>query len=671
MLEITEVQTANKDLPIDPMDIDTMLEKEWLLANRRGSYVSGTALGCNTRRYHGLLIAALQPPVQRIVTLSSLLETVQVDESKYELANFEFSDRLHPQGFRFLKEFRQDAGVHFRYELPENLTVEKSIYLDHEHDLVVVSYEFDGPARPIRFSIMPLLAMRDFHSLQSSSASLTTEQTDDAVTARFLDPSGPALHLTCRQAAFQRGPDWWYSVHYRRDRERGQGDYEDVWAPGIFLAEIQAPGTIHLAAEATNALQRPGPIQVEPEELIQNLQTRRQGLLTQAEAIDAEEESLVTAADNFVVQRRTSETHDSATILAGFHWFADWGRDTFIALPGLLLSTGRHSDAKQVLQTFAAALSEGMIPNCYDDYGGQPSYNSIDASLWFVNAAYQYLHATEDKQTFEQDLFPAIAQIIKKYSQGTRFEIHADKDGLITGGNPDTQLTWMDARCNGISFTPRHGKAVEVNALWINALHIAAETAPQNSDRQPFTEMAQNASTSFVNLFWNEQNGCLNDCVYPNGFADAAIRPNQILAVSLPFSPLNRNQKTSLLAVVEEHLLTPYGLRSLSPMDSRYQPHYHGDQFQRDSAYHQGTVWAWLIGPFAEAFLKVNAFSPHARQQVAEIIRPLLNHLHRDACLGSVSEIFDGDYPHKPQGCIAQAWSVAELLRIKKLLRQP
>ena len=671
MLEMSEVQATSKDLPIDPMDIDTMLAKEWLLVNRRGSYVSGTVLGCNTRRYHGLLVAALQPPVQRIVTLSNLLETVRIEDTTHELANFEFSDRLHPQGFRYLKEFRQDAGVHFCYELPENLIVKKSLHLDHEHDLVVVSYEFDGPAQSVRFSIMPLLAMRDFHTLQSSSASLTTEQTDDAVTARFLDPSGPALHLTCRQATFQRGPDWWYSVHYRKDREREQDDYEDVWAPGIFQVEMQVPGTIHLSAEATNALQRPGPIQVKPQELQQNLQKRRQVLLTQADALDDEEETLVAAADRFIVRRRMNESHESTTILAGFHWFADWGRDTFIALPGLLLSTGRYEEAKQVLQTFASAQSEGMIPNCFDDYGGEPHYNSVDASLWFVNAAYQYLLITEDKKTYKKDLFPAIARIIEKYSQGTRYEIHADKDGLISGGNPETQLTWMDARCNGVSFTPRYGKAVEVNALWINALHIGAETAPLKKDRQRFAEMAQNACTSFVNLFWNEQNGCLNDCVYPDGAVDAAIRPNQIIAVSLPFSPLQHKQQASVLAVVEEHLLTPYGLRSLSPLDSRYQPHYRGDQFQRDSAYHQGTVWAWLIGPFAEAYLKVNAFSPHARQQVAEMIRPLLDHLHQDACLGSVSEIFDGDYPHKPQGCIAQAWSVAELLRIKKLLRQP
>jgi predicted glycogen debranching enzyme len=671
MLEMTEVQAASKDLPIDPMDIDAMLTKEWLLTNRRGSYVSGTALGCNTRRYHGLLIAALQPPVKRMVTLSNLLETVQVGQANYELANFEFSDRLHPRGFQFLKEFRQDAGVHFRYELPDNLTVEKSIYLDHDHDLVVVNYEFDGPAQTIRFSLMPLLAMRDFHALQSSSASLTTEQTEGAVTARSLDPNGPALHMTCPQAAFQRGPDWWYSVHYRRDRQRGQDDYEDVWAPGVFQAEIQVPGTIHLAAEATSALQRPGPLQVEPRELQQNLQTRRRLLLTQADALDAEEESLVSAADQFVVQRQMQEIHDSTSILAGYHWFADWGRDTFIALPGLLLSTGRYEEAKQVLQTFVSNLNEGMIPNYFDDYGGLPHYNSIDASLWFVNAAYQYLIVSEDKKTYKKDLFPAIAQIIEKYCRGTRFEIHADEDGLISGGNPDTQLTWMDARCNGVSFTPRYGKAVEVNALWINALHIAAETAPLKKDRQRFAEMAQNTCPSFVNLFWNEQTGCLNDCIHPDGSVDAAIRPNQVFAVSLPFSPLNRRQKTSLLAVVEEHLLTPYGLRSLSPLDSRYQPHYCGDQFQRDSAYHQGTVWAWLIGPFAEAYLKVNAFSPHARQQVDEMIRPLLDHLHLDACLSSVSEIFDGDYPHKPHGCIAQAWSVAELLRIKKLLRQP
>ncbi|MBN1844210.1 MAG: glycogen debranching enzyme family protein [Sedimentisphaerales bacterium] len=665
---------ACEPLRIDPTNLDSLLEKEWLLSNNRGSFASGTVLGCNTRRYHGILIASLSPPVRRMVMLSTLLETVQRDGQNYELANFEFSDRLHPQGFRHLRRFYQDAGVHFVYELPGDLRVVKSIFLDLDRDVVIVNYRLEGAAAGVRFTVMPLLALRDYHHLQSSSASLTAEPSDHAVTARHLDPHGPALHLCCPQASFRRGPDWWYAVHYRRERQRGMDDYEDVWAPGVFEVELTGPGQIYLVAQATDALQRPDPPEEGPRPIQQRLKTRRQQLLERAEICDHEEQTLVAAADQFIVRRRIGQREDSTSILAGFPWFADWGRDTFISLPGLLLCTGRHDEARQVLGTFAAVLSEGMIPNCFDDYGGEPHYNSIDASLWFILAAYRYLQATGDRQAYHERFYPAIEAIIRAYSEGTRFGIHADADGLITGGSVETQLTWMDARCNGVSFTPRHGKAVEVNALWYNALRIAAETAAETAvaeQKERYERMARQVAEGFDRRFWNERNGCLYDCIYPDGTADAAVRPNQILAVSLPYSPLDRRQQAAVLRVVQEQLLTPYGLRSLSPLDSRYQRQYQGDPFQRDSAYHQGTVWAWLIGPFAEAFLKVNAYSPHARQQVYELLRPLLEHLYRDACLGSVSEIFDGEYPHRPKGCIAQAWSVAELLRIKKLLRQP
>ena len=669
MLNATATKVANHSLVIDPADVDSLLEKEWLLCNSRGSYSSSTVIGCNTRRYHGLLVAAFQPPVKRFVTLADLLETVECAGKSYPLANFEFSDRLHPKGYLHLKEFRKDTGVHFIYQL-DQLTVEKSIYLSYDQDQVIINYDFSGQADSVRFKLMPLVALRDFHAMQSSSSSLTVDETDNVVTVHSLDPNGPAVHLYCSTGTFERGSDWWYAIHYRRESQRGQDYYEDVWASGAFQCEITAPGRITLVAQATAALERPGPMDIDSDEFIQELRLRQDRLISTAQAEDETEKILVKAADQFIVRRQMTESTHSASILAGYHWFADWGRDTFIALDGLLLCTRRFDEAREVLKTFATHLDQGMIPNCFDDYGGTAHYNSVDASLWFVNAAYQYLLACDDVDTYREILYPTICRIIDAYHEGTRFDIHAEDDGLLNAGNSTTQLTWMDARCNGVSFTPRFGKAVEINALWINALRIAAETASQKTDREKFNAIADKAAESFVKLFWNEKNQCLNDCVFPDGTPDPAIRPNQIFAVSLPFTVLDRKKQSAVVSVVSEQLLTPYGLRSLSPLDSRYRPIYQGDQFQRDSAYHQGTVWGWLIGPFAQAYLKVNSFNPHARLQVKEIIAPLLDHLENQACLGSVSEIFDGNYPHSPKGCIAQAWSVAELLRIFKLLQQ-
>jgi predicted glycogen debranching enzyme len=363
--------------------------------------------------------------------------------------------------------------------------------------------------------------------------------------------------------------------------------------------------------------------------------------------------------------------------LAGYPWFADWGRDAFIALPGLLLSTGRFEEAKSVLTTFATAADEGMIPNRFDDRSGTTYFNSVDASLWFINAAFQYVAASGDSKTFMQELMPTIRWIIDSYHKGTRFDIRADADGLITAGNDQTQLTWMDAKYDGVAFTPRCGKAVEVNALWYNSLCLLAQfyTDRNIENAEHYKSMADKVRTSFCELFWNESKGYLNDCILPDGSVsaghltvDESLRPNQIFAVSLPFSPLSAHQQKSVVKTVQNQLLTPYGLRTLNVQDSRYKGVYTGPQQQRDEAYHQGTVWAYLMGPFVESLLKVNGFNRKSKKKAAEFIQPLLQHLTEDGCLGSVSEIFDGDMPHKPRGCIAQAWSVAELIRAYQLI---
>ncbi|MFB0524509.1 MAG: amylo-alpha-1,6-glucosidase, partial [Phycisphaerae bacterium] len=386
------------------------------------------------------------------------------------------------------------------------------------------------------------------------------------------------------------------------------------------------------------------------------------------------------------------------TVLAGFPWFADWGRDAFLALPGLLLSTSRFDEAKSVLTTFAQATDEGMIPNRFDDRSDTSYFNSVDASLWFINAAFQYLSATGDSKTFTQELLPVIRWIIDSYQKGTRFGIHADADGLITAGDNDTQLTWMDAKYDGVAFTPRCGKAVEVNALWYNALCLITQFyAERNKDiAEHFRCMAQKVAGSFCEIFWNEALGYLNDHILSDGSVDTSLRPNQIFAVSLPYSvgfpawhglparentakmavppggwgpsPLSLQQQKSIVDIVQKELLTPYGLRTLNVQHSDYKGTYIGPQQQRDEAYHQGTVWPYLIGPFVEAYLKVNEFSRKSKKKAAEFIEPLMKHLTEDGCLGQIGEIFDGDNPHKPKGCIAQAWSVAELLRAYQLI---
>lgn len=662
-----ESRNQEQQISVQEEEIGELLEKEWLLTNERGSYASGTVIGCNTRRYHGLLAASLHPPVERYVTLATILEKVSFAGESYELANFEFSDRLHPQGYRFLRSFRRDTGVHFDYQTGP-LKVEKSLYLSYDEDVVIVTYDFSGIDGAVTVELTPLVAMRDFHSLQSSSAHLDVLRDNGVMTIKNMNPQGPGLSLYCAGAELERGPDWWYAMRYRQESRRGQHDYEDVLAPGMFRAQVSVPGRLSLVARVTRAIERPGPMTIPVEKLIERARARNRELIERAKAHDSDEVSLVKAADQFIVRRAIKPGQESASILAGYHWFADWGRDTFISLPGLLLETGRYNEAKEVLETFGAVLDQGMICNRFDDYGAPPHYNSVDSSLWYINAAYLYYLKTKDDAGFYGRFRALIADILTHYENGTR-DIKADADGLITAGNPQTQLTWMDAKCNGVVFTPRYGKAVEINALWYNGLSIIAETAQDKKERARYEAKAKNVAKQFKALFWNEENQCLNDCILPEGRVDAAVRPNQIFAVSLPFSCLLKKQQKAVVEVVERDLLTPYGLRSLSPRDSRYAAHYDGDQFQRDSAYHQGTVWAYLMGAYIEAFLKVHNYTAKAKKQAGERLEPLLHHLHDDGCLGSISEIFDGDYPHRPKGCVAQAWSVAEVFRAKRLLQ--
>ncbi|HPD47998.1 MAG TPA: amylo-alpha-1,6-glucosidase [Anaerohalosphaeraceae bacterium] len=647
---------------------DALLEREWLLTNSRGGFSSGTLGGCNTRRYHGLLIGSLNPPANRVVGLSCYREVLRIDGVEVDLGNFEFAGRLALNGLRYAVSFRRDTGVHFDYDFGI-MEMTKSIYLLPELDTTAVVYHFSNVCQKCEFEVRPFAAMRDFHALQKSWTPLVSEWRDDGLAIRSSAQDAGELFLLSDHMWFKNDPQWWYNFFYRKDKQRGQDCTEDLWSPGVFTCHIESMLTVVLWAAFGPQNEAHLNLDVDLDIAIESLSIRDREILGEEKIRDPMTEALYRSAAQFVVERRI-RGKDSWTILAGYPWFLDWGRDTFIALPGLLLCTGRLKEAAAVLTTFAAAEDQGMIPNRFDDYGGEPHYNSIDASLWFIHSAFEYLYAGGDRELFSKKVLPAIRRIVAAYEKGTRFGIHADTDGLITGGDENTQLTWMDAKCGGIAFTPRYGKAVEVNALWYDALCNLADyyQSTDEVEAEVFRQWANRVGKRFAELFWNERAGCLFDCVFPDGRSDSAVRPNQIYAVALRHCALSEAQQRQVVAVVKRDLWTPYGLRSLASTDPGYIGRYQGDQMQRDRAYHNGTVWSHLMGPFIDAFLRVNGNDRATRVEAMEMLEPLLDHFMNSGCVQSVSEIFDGDAPHTPRGCFAQAWSVAALLRAYTLV---
>ncbi len=659
--EIISITTSDKA-------VEDLLEREWLLTNERGSYANSTVVGCNASGYHGLLIASPHPPANRVMALSNCLEELTCGDQVYSLSTFAFPDCLTPAGYAYLEQFRRDTGVHFLYQI-NGLQVDKAVYLARRSDTVVLEYTFRNVEAPIKFVVRPLVGLRDFHWLQKSTAPLRSRPAGRGMAVRCEGTAGELL-MDSPDLTFQSDPQWWYNFAYRVNGHRGQDWMEDLWAPGTFTGHLESDGRLVLRAELIEAGQPRG-AELSVDAIKAELADVRRQVVRRAKAESRTEKLLTLAADQFVVKRSLGGV-EGTTIIAGYPWFMDWGRDAFIALPGLLLETGRFAEAHSVLSTFAAAASEGMIPNHFDDRADSAHFNSVDAPLWFIHAAFQYLRASGDRKGFEP-LLETIRWIIDAYRKGTRFGIRADVDGLITAGDPNTQLTWMDARYDGVSFTPRWGKAVEINALWHNALSQArryyAEADPHEARR--FETLERQVAESFAKVFWNSERGYLNDTVMPEGQVDVSLRPNQIFAVSLPFAPpMNRARQRAVVDVVQFNLLTPFGLRTLEPADRSYRGRYEGPQKIRDAAYHQGTVWPWLTGPFVEAYLRVHDFSPEARQQASDFIEPLLQHLVCSGCLGSVSEIFDGSDPQEPHGCHAQAWSVGELFRVYRLVHR-
>ncbi len=679
---------------IDPREGMPPLRREWMLANGLGGFAMGTVLGVPTRRYHGLLIAAMAPPVLRMLTLAAVDDTVILDPlsespTEHRLTRFHFttaSERpcLHPS----LVKFEKEDFVRWTFELPRPglppATVHKTIELADGRNAVLVRYELPEGV-DARLELRPLVALRDFHSL-------LTGHEFDAVARELPGPEGHpgvlvarrdlGIHITGRGAEeFNLRPDTWRSVELLVERERGLDDREDWFCPGVFVA--QGPGTVELIA-TTDASGRQG-----WQDARDARRRRRRGMIDAVLGVVHQHgdlrartrlAQLAAAADAYIVHRAAPGPRagaGSTTVIAGYPWFADWGRDTMIALPGLLLATGRMDEAFDVLRTFADAQRRGLIPNRFDDHAGPAHYNTADASLWFIHACAAWLDASGDRARFNARLRPACERVVRAYIDGTDYRIKVDPiDGLVSAGSADTQLTWMDAKRDGVVFTPRHGKPVEINALWIHALRALA-LAVGPDDARAAAELdahADRAARSFRAEFLGGPGGGLTDRLIPEPNTRSVhwgrsrdIRPNQIFAASLKHAPLEAAERRAVVRVVRERLLTPVGLRTLAPDDPRYLRRYDGPLFDRDRAYHNGTVWPWLLGPFCEALMRSEDFSDTSRREAADRLLALTDVVDT-VSIGQIPEVADAepgrDGRHRFDGCPAQAWSIAETLRV-------
>jgi predicted glycogen debranching enzyme len=639
-------------------DLDAALRREWLETNGLGGFASSTIVGLNTRRYHGLLVAATKPPVGRLVLLSKLEETLFIDGQPFDLSANRYPGAVHPQGFRYLKQFRLDPFPTFTYEV-EGIELEKAVFMVHGENTTVVQYELkknNHPERPksLSLELRPLIAFRDYHSTTHENGAINPAVEERSGLATVTPYQGlPSLHLAHNAVELRKTGDWYRHFEYAVERERGLDFSEDLFSPFVlrFDLRLRRQGSVIASMGQHDVTQVAKHRQAEI--------TRRRDAEMISPIEDSFARSLVAASDQYIVSRG-----EQKTVIAGYHWFSDWGRDTMIALPGLTLPTGKYEVARSILRTFAKHVDQGMLPNRFPDAGETPEYNTVDATLWFFEAARAYLAYTGDLDFVRDELYPVFGDIISWHARGTRYGIKVDASGLLSSGEPGVQLTWMDAKVGDWVVTPRRGKPVEIQALWYNALCIMEDLARRLGDepsQKRYRNMATVASWSFNRLFWNENAGCLYDVT--NGAPpDPSIRPNQIFAVSLTHSMLSPERARSVVEKVKEHLLTPYGLRSLAPKDPHYRGRYTGGPAERDGAYHQGTVWPWLMGPFITAYVKVNGGSAVARRQASEWLAPLRDHL-ADGGLGHISEILDGSAPQRPAGCMAQAWSVAEVLR--------
>jgi predicted glycogen debranching enzyme len=631
---------------------------EWLLGNGTGGFAMGTVAGANTRRYHGLLVASLHPPVERMVTLSRLEETLLQPGGAVPLSVNQYPGTLYPSGHLKLSGFRWDGGPVWTW-LVGGVEVERRVMLVPGAQTVVVRY---AATAPVRLRVEPLLAFRDYHGLAHRNGSAWTgfeERVDGATRLLRFQPyaSLPSLWVRHQGSAFAPGPTWHENVEYLEELERGLDFREDLLLPGHWELEL-APGQPQLVAATME-----GP---EAVDLSRVAQLFERPVLRGGTADPRPR--LARAAEVYPARRADG----SATILAGYPWFTDWGRDTMISLPGLLVARGQLDLAREVLEGFLAHLDGGLVPNRFPDSAGPAEYNTADATLFMFQAVQAWLTAGGSRD-FLKVFYPAGCAIVEAHQRGTHHGIRVDpSDGLLVAGDAGSNLTWMDARVNGVPVTPRHGKPVEVNALWYNALRFLEAWAHEVGDAPraaAFGREASRVQASFDRAFWNEARRCCFDVLLPEG-PDGRLRPNQLFALGLPFPLLDVRRRELVLSTVEGALLTPVGLRTLARADPGYRPAYRGGPAERDAAYHQGLVWPWLLGPYADALLAVRGDSPASRVQVRNALAGVVERMDT-GCLEQLPECFEPEPPFRAVGAPAQAWSVAEPLRILARLDVP
>lgn len=628
------------------------LSREWIETNGIGGYASGTVGGAASRRYHGVLVAATDPPVGRAVLLSKLEETLIVGDERFELSADRFPGVVRPSGFRHLVEFKLDPYPVWIFSAGGVKLEKRVVMVNGENTTITKWTRLDGPEASL--AVRPLLAYRDHHHLRVSHD--LDVRFDEAAGRVSFEPTHvyPRLDLLHNAVSAQATGYWYRDFEYSIEQERGFDYREDLYQPLELGFGLDVPAFVVASTDRSEIISA-----VEVDAMFRSETRRRAEVVAAARVTPGVMTDLTLAADQFIVSRGGGKT-----VIAGYHWFSDWGRDTMIALPGLTLAANRPEIAKSILAEFAQHISMGMLPNRFPDAGEAPEYNTVDATLWYFEAIRQYLDRTGDEAFVMSELFDRLVEIIDWHVRGTRYSIKVDTDGLLSAGEEGVQLTWMDAKVGDRVITPRIGKPVEIQALWFNALCVMSDLAVRagpDALAERYSRMASIARENFNGQFWDQETGCLVDVV--NGdTADRSIRPNQIFAVSLHHCMLADEHARKVVDKVESELLTDLGLRSLAPADPAYVPHYTGGPEERDSAYHQGTVWAWLMGPFVDAYARTHT-ADETRTLAARVESAVEQHL-RDAMVGQVSEIFDADAPFAPKGCAAQAWSVAELLRV-------
>jgi predicted glycogen debranching enzyme len=662
--------------PIDP-------SAEWLEADGLGGFASGTVSGIRTRRYHALLLTATTPPAGRMVLANGFDAWVETPRGTFAISSQGYGpDVIHPDGASRIESFEYEPWPRWRYKIDDKIVVEQELFVPKGQSAVFISWrlvprpperseaeskdpvalsegdfagslDFARDDGAIKLKVRPLLSGRDFHSThhENSSFKFDAEQNCERVTFRSYD--GVPAVIAYSNGSYTHEPTWYRNFLYSEELARGLDAVEDLASPGVFEFSLsEKPAVLMLAAEG-DAITDIESIEARHAQVRTIEQGRRNYFSAPLER----------AADAYLVKRG-----EGKTLIAGYPWFGDWGRDTFIALRGLCIATGHLEEARDILLQWAGTVSQGMLPNRFPDQGEQPEFNSVDASLWYIIAVNDCLLAATRQPSLTDDchtkrLSEAVEAILAGYSEGTRFGIRADRDGLLSAGEHGQQLTWMDARVDGHEITPRIGKPVEIQALWLNALAVGAKFSTRW--KKPF----EKGCTSFESKFWNEHAGYVADvidCDHQPGVIDLTFRPNQIFVVGgLPLMLLSKEKARRVVDAVEMLLLTPIGLRSLAPGEAGYAPHYQGDSRARDSAYHQGTVWPWLIGPFVEAWVRVHGANAVVRKRARARFLPSLHDHLNHAGLGHVSEICDAEAPHIPRGCPFQAWSLGELLRLE------